>query len=906
MAKQHRIFWRCICIFVFALLMEGGLPARAAEAALLHQTEAVIYGLDSSYSTISIPEDGQHPQSFQITVEGEGNPTYRVLSRYEAGLEGCTDYDQEAVNVSEDGLVTVGSTIWYNGGGYWTTMKIEGAQARVENNYGTAVIRVTVGTDHQDLKVRVLDYADEYYQNALDAYIADHITSDMTELEKIVEITKYPASFDYSASYSSGKSMVLNGGGDCWASTGLIIALSDKLGLKAWARNGNRDAGAGSGHRNALVESASGDLWYECEAGYGMAKNSQTGLRPYDVEERTSLYCYYTTADSTVSVYQYDGYDTDVTTLRIPASIDGKTVTGIGAKFLYGDSHYTEVVLPDTITSIGEDAFFYCRELQKLEIPASVTDLTGNPFAACSKLTELTLDPDNSSYLMEDGILYSADRKTLIAYPSGKTETSFTVPYGVETISASAFHVNENLVQVDLPDTVKQIGEDAFYSAGSLKEIRLSNALETIGDGAFYRANQLERLVVPQTVSSVGQFAFYGNLPALYVLSEQASYGENVVASSTAVYCEENASIVSSLGEGVTPTLCEKEELSSLAAAANTLTDLEEETTTEQVTEESTTTEQAAEERATTEQATEAEAGTEQRTEEGVTTGQATEAEAGTEQRTEEGVTTGQATATEMTTEQRTEAGSTTEQAVGEGITTEQRPGTGTAAVQEIEIVPSTERNTQEVPVTEQGTGTAPSTEGNTQGSPAWEQEPGTVPSTERNTRETPASEREPGTVSTTERNTQEVPAAERGTEALPTTEHAAQEASAAEQNVEAAVTTEQNADVWKVPEKDTDSLKMPSKVTGLKAKAKKKQLVLKWTRVKDITGYEIQVSLKKNYKQPKIFRVKASKKSYCVNKLKSGKKYYVRIRAYKSYSSAGSGMDVYGKWSTLKAKTGK
>ena len=826
MEKEKRNYRQAAIVFLFAILLAVigcRIPVQAEEAVLLEQNEAVIYGLDSSDTEISIPEDGAHPQTFQIKVNVSGQPTYRVLRYGIAGLTDGADYNDDAVEVSEDGLVTVGKTIWYNAGGYWTTQEIEGAQARVSNNYGTAIVRVSVGDDYQDLRIQVKDYSNEYYEEKLDAYLAENITPDMTELEKIQAITRYPASFEYSAYYSSGRGMVLHGGGDCWASSGLIIDLAKKLGFKAWVRNANRDAGAGSGHRNALVESTSGDVWYECEAGYGMAKSEKTGLRPYHVTKRTSLYCYYMSTDSTIGVYQYDGYEPDATTLCIPSEIDGRTVTHIESKFLYGDSQYTEVKLPDSITTIGEDAFFYCRELQKLEIPASVTELKGNPFAASSKLTGLTVAEDNPCYKMEDGILYTADLKTLIAYPAGKTEKKFTVQDGVEKIGDSAFHVNANLEQIYLPDTVKQIGADAFYGASALKEIRMPDGLESIGDGAFYQAGKLKELVVPQTVTSVGQFAFYRGPSTVYVQAAQAEFGENVLSPTATVYCTEGATVSNCVENAENVQILDEGELAEKAGKVNELT----EPVIEATTEEQTATTEGTGTQPTTEKATDAEgSGTQPSTE------KATDAEGRGTQPSTEKATDAEGSGTQPSTETATDAEGSGTQASTEKATTMEGSGTQ----------PTTEKAT-----TTEGTGTQPSTEKAT---------------TTEGTGMQPAT----GNMTT-----------ESGLVSQPTTQETVSEA-----------------------------LQSVKKVTGFKAKAKKKKLVLKWNRVNQASGYEIQVSLKKSFRQPVIYRLKASKKSLTVSRLKGGRKYYVRIRAYRTYSTANGTMDVYGNWKSLKAKTKK
>ena len=93
-------------------------------------------------------------------------------------------------------------------------------------------------------------------------------------------------------------------------------------------------------------------------------------------------------------------------------------------------------------------------------------------------------------------------------------------------------------------------------------------------------------------------------------------------------------------------------------------------------------------------------------------------------------------------------------------------------------------------------------------------------------------------------------------------------------------------------------------KVVVKKAKAAKKALVVTWKAVKNVTGYQIQISTNKKFKKNKktitVAKKKATKKT--VKKLKSKKKYYVRVRAYKVIN----GKKVYGKWSKVKTVTTK
>ncbi|MDE6760056.1 MAG: leucine-rich repeat protein, partial [Lachnospiraceae bacterium] len=93
-------------------------------------------------------------------------------------------------------------------------------------------------------------------------------------------------------------------------------------------------------------------------------------------------------------------------------------------------------------------------------------------------------------------------------------------------------------------------------------------------------------------------------------------------------------------------------------------------------------------------------------------------------------------------------------------------------------------------------------------------------------------------------------------------------------------------------------------KVKKFKAVAKKKGLALKWKKVSGASGYQIQVSTKKNFKGAKTYTVK-NRTKYTISKLKSRKKYYIRIRAYKNYRAEnGKPKKAYGKYATINKKT--
>ncbi len=93
----------------------------------------------------------------------------------------------------------------------------------------------------------------------------------------------------------------------------------------------------------------------------------------------------------------------------------------------------------DDVTSIGDNAFSGCSKLESVTIPDSVTSIRSGVFDGCSGLQSINVSEDNANYKSEDGILFSKDGATLILYPAGKTDTSYSIPDNVQTIENNAF-----------------------------------------------------------------------------------------------------------------------------------------------------------------------------------------------------------------------------------------------------------------------------------------------------------------------------------------------------------------------------------------------------------------------------------------------------------------------------------
>ncbi|MBQ2822572.1 MAG: leucine-rich repeat domain-containing protein, partial [Thermoguttaceae bacterium] len=103
------------------------------------------------------------------------------------------------------------------------------------------------------------------------------------------------------------------------------------------------------------------------------------------------------------------------------------------------------------------EAFRGCKSLTSVTIPDSVTSIASDPFRFCFKLTEIRVSVGNTHFKSEDGILFTADRKTLVQVPEGKGLTEYTIPDSVTTIGPGAFRSCESLTSVTIPDSVTTI-----------------------------------------------------------------------------------------------------------------------------------------------------------------------------------------------------------------------------------------------------------------------------------------------------------------------------------------------------------------------------------------------------------------------------------------------------------------
>ena len=192
----------------------------------------------------------------------------------------------------------------------------------------------------------------------------------------------------------------------------------------------------------------------------------------------------------------------NLTSITIPSGL-----TSIGEQAFWNCTGLTSITIQNGVTSIGTGAFWNCTGLTSITIPSSVTSIGVNVFYNCTGLTDITVDSNNSSFCSESGVLFNKDKTTLIYYPLGKNDSSYTIPDGVTVIEQYAFYCNSKLTSVTIPSGVTSIGEMAFRECSGLTSVIVPSSVTSIEYNAFWCCFNLI-IYIPGGIT-IGIDAFY-------------------------------------------------------------------------------------------------------------------------------------------------------------------------------------------------------------------------------------------------------------------------------------------------------------------------------------------------------------------------------------------------------------
>ena len=239
--------------------------------------------------------------------------------------------------------------------------------------------------------------------------------------------------------------------------------------------------------------------------------------------------------------YIYVGYIFDSST--ITSFTFGNEVESIPAGLCKGMNKLSDITIPNSVTSIGEDAFYGCSGLTSVTIGKNVKNIGGGAFNSCSSLTSVTIPNSVTSI---GGM----------AFYNCSDLTSVTIGENVESIGNRAFWSCKGITSITIPNSVTSIGEDAFKSCKGLITVTIGEKVESIHRWAFsecdaltsvvwnarncndyssyddpfssnitsfifgnkvehiparlcYDMNKLSEITIPNSVTSIGEYAFY-------------------------------------------------------------------------------------------------------------------------------------------------------------------------------------------------------------------------------------------------------------------------------------------------------------------------------------------------------------------------------------------------------------
>ncbi len=194
--------------------------------------------------------------------------------------------------------------------------------------------------------------------------------------------------------------------------------------------------------------------------------------------------------------------------------IDG--VKSIRAYAFYFDDN-NDVSYPDdtiqeidfnNVEKINAYAFANRFKIGAVELPETLTEISSTAFNNCLSISAYRMK-DNEHFVSDGGVLFTADKKTLVAYPADKTQTAYTIPEGIENIGEYAFSDCVYLTDITFPSTLKTVGNYGFYKSALITSVELPASLKSIGEFSFANCIMLETVKIPDnTITEIPRSAF--------------------------------------------------------------------------------------------------------------------------------------------------------------------------------------------------------------------------------------------------------------------------------------------------------------------------------------------------------------------------------------------------------------
>ena len=176
------------------------------------------------------------------------------------------------------------------------------------------------------------------------------------------------------------------------------------------------------------------------------------------------------------------------------------TITEIGPNAFFYNPNLRTVILPEGLEIINSGAFSCCKSLETISLPSSLVWMGYNPFEQCDSLEAIQMDQDHPALMMVDNVLVRKEDMCLIWYPAADRRNRYEIPAGIKTIGVEAFSYCD-INEIVIPEGVEKISAHAFTSVQNLERVVLPASLSDIEPLAFNSSDDITFVVIPGSFS---------------------------------------------------------------------------------------------------------------------------------------------------------------------------------------------------------------------------------------------------------------------------------------------------------------------------------------------------------------------------------------------------------------------
>jgi hypothetical protein len=272
-----------------------------------------------------------------------------------------------------------------------------------------------------------------------------------------------------------------------------------------------------------------------------------------------------------------------ITSVEIP-----DTITSISYNAFKNCTALTNIIIPDSVTKVGPGAFEGCTALTSVDIGKGVSSWGSGVFANCDKLASVSIDEDNQYLTYYNGAIYNGNMTMLYQVLPNREGENYLMPNTVKTIDTYAFWNQINTKNVMVSSEVSEIPRYAFTNMGTVENVIIQNTTTKINEKAFSNNANLKQVAIPSSVTTIDKKAFDGSTGFKIFTTKSSTadtFGKNnsieviYKAEYPTDFMDSNPGLESkpSVGESVTTTVTSDNVTVSNEASDSTETETEEE-----------------------------------------------------------------------------------------------------------------------------------------------------------------------------------------------------------------------------------------------------------------------------------------------------------------------------------------